>query len=51
MTYHVSIFLILLFKTCQSLVPDNEADANIIKAITANYISIIRYFDNFFDFL
>jgi len=49
MMYHFSFSLILLLRTYESAVPDNDGEANIIKAIKNNYNSAIRYFDSFFE--
>ena len=49
MIYHFYIILILLLKTFESAVPDNDGEANIIKAIMTKYNSAIRYFDIFFS--
>jgi len=43
------ILIITIIKQYESALPDNEADANIIKEITNNYNSEIRYFDSFFN--
>jgi hypothetical protein len=48
MMHHFNIILILLLKTFESAVPDNDGEANIIKAIMTNYKSAIRYFYSFF---